>query len=85
MEHYMRLDRAPFDMIKSGRKTIELRLYDEKRQKLNTGDIIIFTCTDDETDVIRTKVINLHKFRDFEELYANLPLLEKMATLTHRL
>ena len=34
----------PFEQIKSGVKTIELRLYDEKRQALSVvGDTIIFT------------------------------------------
>ena len=30
MTHTMNLDPAPFTMIESGKKTIELRLYDEK-------------------------------------------------------
>ena len=39
----MKLNPAPFEMIKSGQKTIELRLYDEKRQLVNIGDEIVFT------------------------------------------
>ena len=35
MKHEMNLNRKPFESIKNGSKTIELRLYDEKRQKLN--------------------------------------------------
>jgi len=30
----LRLNKKPFDKIKAGTKTIELRLYDEKRQLL---------------------------------------------------
>ena len=41
----MKLHPAPFEMIKSGKKTIELRLYDEKRRKIKVGDEIIFTNT----------------------------------------
>ena len=33
--HQMKLNNKPFNMIKNGRKNIELRLYDEKRRKLN--------------------------------------------------
>ena len=33
--HAMNLNPAPFEMIKRGAKTIELRLFDEKRQKIN--------------------------------------------------
>ena len=40
--HQMKLNNKPFNMIKNGRKNIELRLYDEKRRKLNIGDEIIF-------------------------------------------
>ena len=43
--HEMKLHSSPFEMIKSGKKTIELRLYDEKRQLIKEGDIIIFTNT----------------------------------------
>ena len=42
----MKLDKEPFEKIKSGEKTIELRLYDEKRRKIRVGDIIVFTCRD---------------------------------------
>ena len=41
----MKLYESPFEKIKSGRKTIELRLYDEKRQKVEEGDTITFTNT----------------------------------------
>lgn len=40
--HEMRLADAPFDMIKSGKKTVEVRLNDEKRRQICVGDIIIF-------------------------------------------
>ena len=32
MTHEMRLHDEPFNLIKNGTKTIELRLYDEKRR-----------------------------------------------------
>ena len=32
--HNMNLNPSPFEMIKSGKKTIELRLFDEKRQQI---------------------------------------------------
>ena len=32
MEHKMKLKDKPFNSIKNGTKTIELRLYDEKRR-----------------------------------------------------
>lgn len=44
MTHEMRLNTQPFKKIKEGEKTIELRLYDEKRRGISAGDIIVFTC-----------------------------------------
>lgn len=73
MIHCMNLYPAPFAAIKSGRKTIELRLCDEKRQMVAAGDTIRFTNTaDDET--LEAEVIALHRFDGFRALYAALPL-----------
>lgn len=72
----MKLNPSPFDMIKSGEKTIELRLYDEKRRMIKIGDEIEFENTSDSTQVINAKVLNLHRFCSFDELYKSLPLLK---------
>ncbi|MBQ8378242.1 MAG: ASCH domain-containing protein [Oscillospiraceae bacterium] len=71
----MNLNSSPFEMIKSGEKTIELRLYDEKRQKIKTGDTVIFTNTLSGEKLCAT-VKRLHQFGSFEELYKTLPLLQ---------
>lgn len=69
--YYFRLNEEPFESIKSGAKTIEMRLNDEKRQLLCCGDQIIFVKRDDEKMQIATRVIGLHKFKNFEELYGH--------------
>ncbi len=71
----MNLTPAPFEMIKSGEKTIELRLFDEKRQKIKPGDTIVFTNTE-TAETLETAVAALHRFDSFEELYKSLPLLK---------
>jgi ASC-1-like (ASCH) protein len=73
--HGMNLNAAPFEKIKSGEKTIELRLWDEKRQKINPGDGILFTNTVTGETLAKT-VVKLHQFPNFEELYQHLPLLQ---------
>ena len=73
--HGMNLNAAPFEKIKSGEKTIELRLWDEKRQKINPGDTIVFTNTA-TGDTLTKTVVKLHRFDNFEELYRSLPLLQ---------
>lgn len=75
MTHYMKLNHLPFEMIKSGEKTIELRLNDEKRQIISIGDNIIFTDTESGERLI-VEVIKIHKFKSFKELYNTLPLLK---------
>ena len=76
MKHYMKLNPRPFDLIKSGQKTIELRLYDDKRSLVNIGDTIEFTNLSDNSEKLSVKVIALHRFSSFDELYAKLPLLK---------
>jgi len=74
MTHKMRLNEAPFHKIKSGEKTIELRLYDEKRRLMSNGDVIEFSNTSDPCKVIRCEIVKMHIFDSFYELYATLPL-----------
>lgn len=73
--HEMKLRPDPFGKIKSGTKTIELRLYDEKRQKIRVGDVIVFTSTE-SGEQIRATVKKLHRFDSFAQLYNTLPLLQ---------
>lgn len=74
MKHFMKLNKSPFESIANGEKTIELRLYDEKRSIIKVGDEIEFSETDNESNKILTKVIALHRFNTFKELYNSLPL-----------
>ena len=73
--HSMNLHAQPYEKIKSGEKTIELRLYDEKRQVIQVGDQIVFTNTA-TGETLCAKVVKLHRFDSFKELYASLPLLQ---------
>lgn len=75
MQYEMNLNKKPFDMINSGIKTIELRLNDEKRQRLKKGDEIVFTNIETE-EKLKVRIINIYHFNNFDELYANLPLLK---------
>lgn len=74
MTHCMKLQPEPFLMIKSGRKTIELRLFDEKRRAIAIGDEILFSRAD-TGDRLRCLVVALYPFPSFAALYAALPLL----------
>ena len=73
MTHSMQLQPSPFEMIRNGTKTIELRLFDEKRKKIQIRDTILFTNTASK-ETVRVKVLELWVFDSFETLYSRLPL-----------
>ena len=73
--HTMKLHPSPFEKIKSGEKTIELRLFDEKRRQIKPGDTIVFTNTA-TGETLRRTVYKLHCFDSFESLYQTLTLLQ---------
>ena len=72
--HRMHLDPQAFAAMEDEKKNIELRLYDEKRRRIQAGDVIRFESTDDETDVLFARVTGMRFFASFDELYAALPL-----------
>lgn len=69
----MKLKESPFEKIKNDSKSIELRLNDEKRQNVQIGDFIEFSCLVNPEHKIQTRVTALHHFNSFAELYASLP------------
>lgn len=68
MRHQMKLNNGPFDSIKRGTKTIELRLYNEKRRLIHENDEIEFTNRDTKEKLL-VSVVKLHKYCSFFELY----------------
>lgn len=65
------LDEDIFNVVKSGTKTVEVRLYDEKRKLIKVGDKLTFLkrpLDDEEIDVIVTK---LEVFDSFNSLVDN--------------
>lgn len=73
MLHQMQLFREPFEKIANGSKTIELRLHDEKRRKVQVGDFIEFCMTENPAMKLQVRVTALHPFADFAALFATLP------------
>lgn len=74
--HQMNVDKQWFDKIVSEHKTIELRLYDEKRRKIRENDYIILNNLDTNGDLTKcvVQVKNMYKFADFYQLYNNLDM-----------
>lgn len=72
----MHLSDDMFEKVKSGRKTVEIRLFDDKRKLIDVGDYIEFVkCGDERARVLR-RVADLDIFESFEELFETEELLE---------
>ena len=69
--HQMKLSESPFKKILSGQKTIESRLFDEKREQINLGDYIEFVLNNNPDEKIITKVKALYRYKTFEELFSD--------------
>lgn len=71
--HSMKLTSEPFGKIADGSKKIELRLFDEKRQKINIGDTITFLREPEQTAQITAKVVGLLRYPTFTDLINDFP------------
>ncbi len=72
--HSMKLNHEPFNQILKGEKTIEIRLYDEKRKLVQVGDEICFTHSEDKAKTVTVRVVNIHNYPTFSQLFNAFPL-----------
>ncbi len=57
-----------YNMLKQGTKTIELRLFDDKRKNIKVADIIKFSNISNAEDNFLAQVVKLHRADNFEKL-----------------
>ena len=57
-----------FELVKSGSKRVEIRLYDEKRRKFKKDDTFSFSKLSNENEKIYAKVIDVSVYETFSEL-----------------
>ena len=69
MIHEMKLRPEYYNFILNGTKRIEIRLNDEKRQKIQLGDKIKFLKEPDLTESFDAKVVGLLRYQSFEEMF----------------
>ena len=69
--HEMHLADEPFDMIACGKKTVEVRLNDEKRREISAGDIIVFYRKSHITDMCAVMVVGLRRYDNFLQLFSS--------------
>ena len=69
MEHKMGLYEQSFNEVSKGTQKINIRLYDEKRKKLELGDVIVFSKINEyPKKTVRVRVTGLLRFGSYFEL-----------------
>ena len=82
--HHLHLHPQPFEYIRSGRKTVESRLFDEKRQTYTIGDKLVFTNRANKNATIETTITKLYKEKSFKDLFLNKDISGKFSTTSLR-
>ena len=65
------LDADVFEVVKTGTKKIEVRVYDEKRRQLKKGDHLTFIKRPNDSEKINTIVDDLVCYKNFEDLVSD--------------
>lgn len=65
----MHLSDDMFEKMQEGTKTVEIRLFDEKRKKVDIGDYIEFRKQSNEEERIKMRVADLDIWETFEEAF----------------
>lgn len=69
--HEMGIYKRYFDLIASGRKTVEIRVNDSSRRRITEGNLIRFRCRDEE---VLTRVTRVARYHSFEEMFDHEPV-----------
>ncbi len=71
MEMKVHLHPDVFEIVKMGKKDIEVRINDEKRRQLKVGDTLVFLKRPNDDEEIRVKVVGLEYYDYFSTLVDN--------------
>jgi ASC-1-like (ASCH) protein len=83
--HHMHLNSDSYDALKRGVKNIEVRLFDEKRQKIQLGDTIEYLSLENKTLApLRVLVIGLLRYATFADLVADFPIEKVSAKIRNK-
>jgi len=66
--HQMTLNDEYFLAVKNNRKTVELRVRDEKREQIRLGDTIVFSKKSDPEQKVMVRVKGCYLYESFESL-----------------
>ena len=68
----MRLEPRSFDLLKCRSKTVDLRVFDEKRSKIKVGDAIYFIKDCHHLQLLKARVTKIDRFASFEDAFTEL-------------
>ncbi len=60
-----------FDLIASGGKTTEIKVDDSSRKRLKEGDLLRFTCRNQE---VLTRITRIARYDTFDEMFEHEPV-----------
>lgn len=69
----MKLTPEAFDRIKSGQRTFEFRLNDEKRKALKIGERVEFAKLPELEKSVIVEILSLNVYKDFTDLFTQAP------------
>ena len=72
--HRMKVSAVLFEKIRTVKKVIESRLYDEKRQQISVGDTIEISEHDHPEMTMQVEVRELLRYSSFKEMFDDNPL-----------
>lgn len=73
MIHKMGLYGEYFQSIIEGEKKVEVRLNDERRRKINVGDMIEFIKVPQQDEILKVHVTGIRKYDTFKKMYEDIP------------
>jgi ASC-1-like (ASCH) protein len=73
MLYQLKVHEEPFERMQKGERVLEIRLFDEKRQRLKLGDWIEFADANDMKKTIRAEIIGLIRYKTFGDIVDDMP------------
>lgn len=70
------LHKEPFEQIAAGLKTLEARIFDEKRRQLKVGDRLQFINRSNESELLLARITNLYNYSSFEAMFRTLGVVQ---------
>lgn len=71
MKHIMHLRSKYFNLVNCDKKSIEIRLADEKRKNFKVGDVIVFYELSHDDNYTSVLIDSIKKYSTFEELLSD--------------